>query len=50
MLMPDVNVLVYAHRQDEAWHEPYADWLRRTVDGPNRSPSAFWWPWASCGS
>lgn len=34
MLMPDVNVLVYAHRQDEAWHEPYADWLRRAVDGP----------------
>jgi toxin-antitoxin system PIN domain toxin len=34
MLMPDVNVLVYAHRRDEAWHEPYADWLNRTVDGP----------------
>ena len=34
MLMPDVNVLVYAHRQDEAWHERYADWLSRTVDGP----------------
>ena len=31
--MPDVNVLVYAHRQDEAWHELYADWLSRTVDG-----------------
>jgi toxin-antitoxin system PIN domain toxin len=34
MLMPDVNVLVYAHRQDEAWHEPYADWLEQVVDGP----------------
>ena len=34
MLMPDVNVLIYAHRQDEAWHEPYADWLRQIVDGP----------------
>ena len=34
MLMPDVNVLVYAHRQDEAWHEPYAAWLKRLVDGP----------------
>ena len=34
MLMPDVNVLIYAHRQDEAWHEPYADWLRQVVDGP----------------
>ena len=34
MLMPDVNVLIYAHRQDEAWHEPYADWLKQVVDGP----------------
>jgi uncharacterized protein len=31
--MPDVNVLVYAHREDEAWHEPYATWLKRVVDG-----------------
>jgi hypothetical protein len=34
MLMPDVNILVYAHRQDEAWHEPYAAWLKGVVDGP----------------
>jgi toxin-antitoxin system PIN domain toxin len=34
MLMPDVNVLVYAHRRDEAWHEPCADWLKGVVDGP----------------
>ncbi len=33
MLMPDVNVLVYAHRQDEAWHKPYADWLKHVIDG-----------------
>src|ERR671923_2669908 len=33
MLMPDVNVLVYAHREDEVWHEPYADWLKQVVDG-----------------
>jgi uncharacterized protein len=33
MLMPDVNVLVYAHREDEARHEPYAGWLKRVVDG-----------------
>jgi len=33
MLMPDVNVLVYAHRQDEVWHEPYRDWLKLVVDG-----------------
>jgi toxin-antitoxin system PIN domain toxin len=33
MLMPDVNVIVYAHRRDEAWHEPYAAWLADVVDG-----------------
>ncbi len=34
MLMPDVNVLIYAHREDEAWHEHYAAWLKQVVDGP----------------
>ena len=34
MLMPDVNILVYAHREDEARHAPYATWLREVVDGP----------------
>ncbi len=34
MLMPDVNVLVYAHREDEAMHQGYADWLSQLVDGP----------------
>lgn len=29
--MPDVNVLVYAHRRDEAGHEAYRDWLTRLV-------------------
>jgi toxin-antitoxin system PIN domain toxin len=33
MLMPHVTVLVYAHRQDEARHEPYAAWLKQLVDG-----------------
>ena len=33
MLMPDVNVLVYAHRQDEARHRAYARWLETVVDG-----------------
>jgi toxin-antitoxin system PIN domain toxin len=33
MLMPDVNVLVYAHREDEELHEAYADWLRQLVNG-----------------
>jgi uncharacterized protein len=39
MLMPDVNVLIYAHRRDEAWHEAYADWLKELVDG--REPFAL---------
>lgn len=34
MLMPDVNILVYAHREDETRHDPYAAWLRELVDGP----------------
>ena len=33
MLMPDVNILVYAHRKDEAWHEAYASWLSAVIDG-----------------
>lgn len=32
MLMPDVNILVYAHREDERTHARYRDWLERTVD------------------
>jgi toxin-antitoxin system PIN domain toxin len=27
MLMPDVNVLVYAHREESPGHERYASWL-----------------------
>jgi uncharacterized protein len=34
MLMPDVNILVYAHREDEARHGSYAAWLHELVDGP----------------
>jgi toxin-antitoxin system PIN domain toxin len=34
--MPDVNVLVYAHRQDEVRHEVYRTWLARAVDGPEQ--------------
>lgn len=33
MLMPDVNVLVYAHRADEEVHAEYRDWLEALVDG-----------------
>ena len=34
-LMPDVNVLVYAHRQDETWHAAYREWLEAAIDGPH---------------
>lgn len=32
MRMPDVNILVYAHRQDEAAHAFYRDWLERLLN------------------
>jgi hypothetical protein len=28
MHLPDVNVLIYAHRQDAPEHDRYATWLR----------------------
>lgn len=34
MLMPDVNVLVYAHRADEKVHDAYREWLEKLVNGP----------------
>lgn len=34
MRMPDVNLLVYAHREDEAAHEAAGAWLDATVNGP----------------
>jgi toxin-antitoxin system PIN domain toxin len=33
MFAPDVNVLIYAHREDEATHRAYRTWLERLVDG-----------------
>jgi uncharacterized protein len=33
MLMPDVNILIYAHREEEKCHEPYAKWLKTLIDG-----------------
>jgi toxin-antitoxin system PIN domain toxin len=33
MLMPDVNILVYAHREDERTHAVYRRWLETMVDG-----------------
>ena len=31
MLLPDVNVLVYAHRQDLPEHAPYRSWLGKVA-------------------
>lgn len=33
MLLPDVNVLVYAHRVESPDHERYAEWLRALATG-----------------
>jgi len=34
MQLPDVNVLIYAHRQDAPEHSRYAAWLRALVEAP----------------
>ena len=34
MIIPDVNVLVYAARDDSARHAEYRDWLVRAMRGP----------------
>ena len=34
MILPDINVLIYAHREDSPEHAVYAEWLRRLVAGP----------------
>ena len=34
MLLPDVNVLIYAHRVEAPEHARYAGWLRRLAKGP----------------
>lgn len=34
MVLPDVNVLVYAHREDTDDHERYRDWLVELLDSP----------------
>jgi uncharacterized protein len=33
MLMPDVNILVYAHRLEEPSHRAYLKWLETLVNG-----------------
>lgn len=34
MQLPDVNVLVYAHRRESPDHARYAEWLRALATGP----------------
>jgi uncharacterized protein len=34
MLLPDVNVLIYAHRSEAPDHAAYAGWLRALATGP----------------
>ena len=34
MILPDVNVLLYAHRREYPEHAAYAEWLRRAVLSP----------------
>jgi uncharacterized protein len=35
MILPDVNVLIYAFRRDSARHAEYRAWLQAVVDGPS---------------
>ena len=32
MILPDVNVLVYAHREDSTRHSDYLDWLNQVLN------------------
>ena len=34
MILPDVNVLVYVHREDASDHARYRNWLTGVVNGP----------------
>jgi toxin-antitoxin system PIN domain toxin len=34
MLLPDVNVLIYAHREDAERHREYRRWLEELLAGP----------------
>jgi toxin-antitoxin system PIN domain toxin len=33
MILMDVNILVYAHREDTADHPAYRDWVEETING-----------------
>lgn len=34
MILTDVNVLIYAHREDAADHRRFRDWMEAVVAGP----------------
>ena len=34
MILPDVNVLIYAFRTDSQEHKRYKDWLESVINGP----------------
>jgi uncharacterized protein len=34
VLLPDVNVLLYAHRAESPEHQSYREWLRGLAEGP----------------
>ncbi|MGH8651372.1 MAG: VapC toxin family PIN domain ribonuclease, partial [Gammaproteobacteria bacterium] len=33
MILMDVNILVYAHREDTADHPVYRDWVEKEING-----------------
>ncbi len=35
MILPDVNVLIYAFRSDTTGHESYKAWLEEVINGPS---------------
>jgi hypothetical protein len=35
MILPDVNVLVYAHREDASRHDEFRAWLEAVLRGPS---------------
>lgn len=42
MIACDSNILVYAHREDSAWHEPACACISQLAEG--RDPWAILWP------
>ena len=43
MIAVDTNILVYAHREDAAWHEAAYTRVAELAEG--RAPWAIPWPW-----